>query len=160
MLQRVQSLFLGVTGICMILMVFFPIWSKTDSEGSSMYLLFAIGEISRDLVSGQDTASYLPAGIIAGLALIAAGIAFFEIFQFRNRLLQIKIGALNSVIMGLSLGLAIYLVTQLDKEIMPGIPGVFHMGFYLPAVAMFSNVVANRFIKRDEKIVRDADRMR
>ncbi len=160
MLQRVQSLFLAITGICMIVMVFFPLWSKTNTTGSESFVFSSMGVYIVQMETGERTMEYSPYIAISILAMISAGIAFFEIFQFRNRLTQIKIGALNSVVMGITLGLSIYFITQFDKEIMPMVAGVFHAGFYLPAVAMFSNVVANRFIKRDEKTVRDADRMR
>jgi hypothetical protein len=34
------------------------------------------------------------------------------------------------------------------------------MGLYLPIAAMICNILANRFIRRDENLVRSADRMR
>ncbi|HOO10052.1 MAG TPA: DUF4293 family protein [Cyclobacteriaceae bacterium] len=34
------------------------------------------------------------------------------------------------------------------------------MALFLPIVAMVSNMVANRFIRKDEKLVRDSDRLR
>ena len=160
MLQRVQSLFLALTGICMIIMVFWPIWSKTNPEGTEQFYFSALGIYTIQLGTGEMTQEYSPYITISILAFISAGIAIFEIFQYRNRLTQMKIGALNSVVMGVALGMAVYFVNDFDQTIMPGVKGVFYPGFYLPAVALLSNVVANRFIKRDEKIVRNADRMR
>ncbi len=110
--------------------------------------------------TGERSIKYFPYAAIGLLAFISAGVAIFEVFQYQDRLRQIKIGAMNSLIMGVCLGATIYFVTELDKEILPFSKGVFHAGFYLPAAGMLSNVVANRFIKRDEKIVRDSDRMR
>jgi hypothetical protein len=36
----------------------------------------------------------------------------------------------------------------------------YEMGFFLVIIAMICNILANRFIRRDEKLVRSADRMR
>jgi hypothetical protein len=40
------------------------------------------------------------------------------------------------------------------------IKGEYGYAMWLPAIAMLSNLVANRFIRKDEKLVRDADRLR
>jgi hypothetical protein len=41
-----------------------------------------------------------------------------------------------------------------------GIEGIFGIGFWAAFVSLFSNWVANRMIRRDEKLVKSADRMR
>jgi Domain of unknown function (DUF4293) len=160
MLQRAQSLFLALSGCFMITMVFFPFWSKTDLDTGSKFFFSSLGTTMKSGAGEVLEIQYFPYLIIGILGLMSAGIAFFELFQYGNRLLQIKIGAINSLFMGISLGGAIYFITQFDKEIFPYSPGSFHEGFYLPAAAMLSNVIANRLIKRDEKIVKNADRMR
>ncbi|NJN43252.1 MAG: DUF4293 domain-containing protein [Flammeovirgaceae bacterium] len=40
------------------------------------------------------------------------------------------------------------------------LPGEYGLAFWLPAVAMVSNLIANRFIRKDEKLVRDSERIR
>jgi hypothetical protein len=36
----------------------------------------------------------------------------------------------------------------------------YEIGFFLVIIAMICNILANRFIRRDENLVRSADRMR
>jgi len=144
----------------MIGMVFFPFWSKKDLDSGSQFFFSSLGISTKNAVGEVLEIHYFPYLIIGILGLVSSGIAFYELFQYRNRLLQIKIGAINSLFMGIALGLAIYFIIQFDKEIFPYSSGSFHEGFYLPAAAMLSNVIANRLIKRDEKTVKNSERMR
>ena len=41
-----------------------------------------------------------------------------------------------------------------------GPDGVFLLGFFMIPVAMIANTMANRFIRKDEKLVRSVDRIR
>jgi hypothetical protein len=81
-----------------------------------------------------------------------------EIGKFENRLLQLKLGALNSILMAATIGSGVYFATRLIRT--NQLAGDYGLGLWLPAVAMISNVIANRFIRRDEKLVRDSDRLR
>ena len=154
MWQRKQTIFLGFTAICMVLMILFPVWRASDSEVER--ILFPLqytvktGEL-REVV-------YFPYALCAILAIAAATLAIIEIGKFENRLLQIKLGALNSLVMAGSLGSAVYFAVQLIKTNQVG--GHYELGMWLPAIAMVSNLVANRFIRKDEKLVRDSDRIR
>ncbi len=154
MWQRKQTIFLAVTGACMVLMTFFPAWvSELDGirhELSPFYY-------SRT-EAGIDTFAYYPYCISAILAIAAATIAFLEIGKFENRMTQIKMGALNSLVMAGSITALVIFATQLIKSTQ--VSGHYGLALWLPAGAMISNMIANRFIRRDEKLVRDADRIR
>lgn len=94
--------------------------------------------------------------VVAGLTSLAALLAIIEIGLYKNRVLQMKIGALNSVLMTVALGFMTYFVLQLQKEL----SGSFGLGIFILAVAMVANVLARRFINKDEKLVRSVDRIR
>ncbi|HQQ82013.1 MAG TPA: DUF4293 domain-containing protein [Cyclobacteriaceae bacterium] len=154
MWQRKQTIFLGITAGCSILMIFFPIWTATD-DGTykvfyPLYLLTRTGSM--------DTATYFPYVWCGTLAVAAATLAIIEIGKFENRLLQLKMGALNSLVMTGALGVAVYFSNGLITS--NPTPGSYGLGLYLPAVAMISNLIANRFIRSDEKLVRDSERIR
>ncbi len=85
-------------------------------------------------------------------------IAVIEIGKFENRLLQLKLAALNSLLMAGAIGSSVYFATRLIKA--NQLAGEYGLGLWLPAVAMISNMIANRFIRKDEKLVRDSDRIR
>ncbi len=159
MLQRVQSLLLLGVAICMILILFFPIWEEQSASQTQETTLDAY---TLALISSEGTSSQIQQEdntiVIAVLAVVAAITAFYEIFRFRNRLTQMKLGALNNLIMLGSLGACWYYSFE-GEAYLPG-RGDYEIGFFLPAIAIMLNIFANRFIRRDEKLVRSVDRLR
>lgn len=144
----------------MLLMLFFPIWVKGDPEGE-MVILNAFN-LSFEDHSGliKEVISTKSVIYISIVALISAGISLFSIFQYKNRLTQMKLGLLNSVVVILVVAGAFYAMTKGKAMVSPTDPENFKLGFMLPVIALLFNSMANRFIKRDEKLVRDSDRMR
>jgi len=60
-----------------------------------------------------------------------------------------------------TLGLAVFFVNEGNALVGGPEDGAdFGIGFFLPVVALVLNALANRFIQRDERLVRDADRLR
>lgn len=158
MIQRIQSIFLLVVVLSMLASVFFPIWQKqnpkTEEQTTLTFLEFKY-EKEKKPVKTEGT-YYL--AILAGIVIFAAT---YSIFRFDNRLTQMKIGLFNSLLLSVILVANVYIVTSKgDPSIAEPISGNYGMGFFLPIVAIFANLLANRFIRSDEKLVRSADRMR
>ncbi|WP_425393101.1 DUF4293 domain-containing protein [Ekhidna sp.] len=167
MLQRVQTIFMTIAAIAMILMLFFPIWEKSDSNFEAEKREYAImdafqlryeqhitetGEVQ--LLGTQDT-FWISAG-----AIVAALVMFFSISKYKNRMTQVKLNALFSLITaGVLVGSYVYIM-KANQLFDPEAQGTFLIGFYLPIVAMLNNFLANRFIRKDEALVRSADRIR
>ncbi|MCV9387162.1 DUF4293 domain-containing protein [Reichenbachiella ulvae] len=163
MIQRIQSVFLLFTAISLVVLVFYPLWNKVDAEKSEVLTLTALEmtHVKVDIDTGEEQViAQKPTYYIAAVALLAACVALFSIFKFNNRLLQIKLGALNSLLMAIALGLAVYLIFQGEKQILPMEQGNYLFGFYMFVSAMMFNALANRFIRKDEQLVRSADRLR
>ena len=160
MLQRIQSVFLAMVAILMATCTALNYWRKFTADGEAKVYLSPIGKATITSESSGMIMEYFPYTAVAVLALIACGIAIYEITQFKNRLLQLKLGALNSVFMGATLVLMIYFITQNEEMVDAAYKGNYMISFYFPAGAMLFNIIANRFIRKDEKLVRSADRMR
>ncbi len=159
MIQRVQSLFLLGVAFSLAASLFFPIWEKQDTNNGSGVILEAFYAETHSV--GQPvTREYFPTAILAIVALVAISLAVIEIFQFRNRLNQIKLGAVNSLVMAGFLGIAIYFTFRLEEMVpVPG-EGTYEFGLYLPAIALICNLLANRYIRKDDSLVRSVDRIR
>lgn len=161
MLQRVQSIFLLGVAICMGFLLIVNIWEETLTEQKKVLVLdaYAIESVSLSSETGEpmQEQSTWP---IAVLATLATATSFFEIFRYRNRLLQIKLGLLNSLLIGGTLAAIVYFSFEGEELSANTIQGDYEIGLYLPAIAMFLNLLANRFIRRDEQLVRSADRLR
>ncbi|SEJ55244.1 protein of unknown function [Dyadobacter koreensis] len=158
MLQRIQSIFLAITVIGMGVFVSFPVWTKIAVGGEQQASLTAL-KLTHQLnpvQSNVDSVLYL---LI--LAIVIAGVAAFALIKFRNRVLQSALCAVNSILMSTLLGLVVYLTFYKAAKLFdPQIPGDYTIGFYGLVAAMLANVMANRYIRKDEKTVQQSNRLR
>lgn len=143
MIQRLQSIFLLLaSGSCFGLF-------GTDAADTPAVVptstLFADG--SFDVF---DNPILIGAFALAGLLLLV------NIFLFNNRTLQMKIasGAIAIVLFGVGAGLYYFFNDSANATATPDI------GIVLPVLAVVFTLLANRYIKADEKLVRSADRLR
>jgi glucan phosphoethanolaminetransferase (alkaline phosphatase superfamily) len=153
MWQRIQTLFLVLVVISMVVSFFLPIWKIVDA-GKEMQLYplhFSIIE------NGEKTTQYFPFSITAILLAAAATIAIMEIRRFDNRMTQVKLGTLNSLILAGALGSTVYFYNQVTGQYGYG---QFGLSIWIPFIGVACNWLAIRFIRKDEKIVRDSDRIR
>ncbi|RAK64560.1 DUF4293 domain-containing protein [Hymenobacter edaphi] len=156
MIQRIQSVFLLLLAICMVCVLFLPIWAKTDPQTNQTVTLTAT-----HLTSTNPAQAPLATYAIAALAAISALVALAEIFQYQKRMTQLMLGSLNLLLISATIGACWYYVTQVGEQMVNvKMPGTFEAGFYLPTLALLLNLLANRFIRRDEKLVRSMDRLR
>ncbi|SKC76877.1 DUF4293 domain-containing protein [Ohtaekwangia koreensis] len=154
MWQRIQTVFLAIAIVSLVAAIFLPIWVFQDPSGKSHELYALHYSI---IENGARNTTYFPYSITAILLIAAATLAFLEIRKFKDRITQIKMGALNSLIIAIAMCAAVYFGTTMIKTFQGGKYG---FGLWLPAIAVVCNWVAIRFIKRDEKLVRDSDRLR
>lgn len=97
--------------------------------------------------------------VIAVLALLAV-IPMGAILRFKNRKLQMKLMRLNMILALGFIGLAVFYIDRSqtligeETDILPSI------WFYSSALPILFSFLANRFIKKDEDLVKAADRLR
>lgn len=157
MWQRIQTVFLAIAVLSLIASIFLPIWMM--HEGETQQVLFALYHGTKSPgESGQMTVqNYIPYCLTAILLVASITIAIIEITKFKDRILQIKLGTLNALLLAGGLGSAVYFATEMVKT---HNGGQYGFGLWLPGVAVICNWLAMRFIRRDEKLVRDSDRLR
>ena len=154
MIQRIQTIFLLVVVAALITFNFFPYWESQPNEDGASHVLMPYAYL---VLEGEaSTPAFGLFSVVAGLSILAAVIGIIEIFQFKNRMTQMKIGALNSVIMTAVLGLMTYFVLDIQKSF----AGSFGTGLFILAIAMIFNIMARRAIQKDEKLVKSMDRLR
>ncbi len=154
MIQRIQTLFLGLVAFVMTLNLFSTIWKADTAEKSLLLTPFFLFEKTID---GEKHNGVI---YIALLIILIIGISIFSMTRFKNRPLQLKLGLGNSVLLCLVVG-AFYLVIGKAKTMIAA-DAVAHFdpGFYLPLIAIVLNILANRYIKKDEDLVKSVDRLR
>ncbi len=157
MIQRIQSVFLLLLALAMLSVLALPLWHKIDGLTGQELTLTAFGFQAKGL---QLPAATGLAWVIGLLAAASAAVAVFEIFQFRNRGRQLLLGSVNLLLITATLGAAFYFSNKGEQLLNLKLEGQAQMGFYLPTLALLLNLLANRFIRRDEQLVRSMDRLR
>jgi len=143
MLQRIQTLFLILALLVSAALIFiFPLWFMGKTVFTAM-----------DTISSSNL-FIKPIGI---LFILSAILSFTAIFQYNNRKFQMALVRLNILINFLLLGLIVYQVQNLSGETVVSEKGI---GSFLPIITIFLLVFANRFIKKDEDLVKSVDRLR
>lgn len=158
MIQRVQTVFLALLAIAMVVMVFMPIWVKESAELGDSIVLDTMGMIYYD---GSEIKEQTNTMYIAALALVISIIAVASIFSYKTRMKQIRLNLLNAFLLFILAGINAYWIFYEGKSLFdPNDIGQLGIGFYLPLVALILNSLANRFIMRDERLVKSVDRLR
>lgn len=157
MIQRVQSIFLALAAIAMFAMIFSPIWGKEDAEKTQLVVLNAT---TLTYTKGKEVVQENNTIYLTILAFLSACVAAGSLFSYKNRMMQMKLNLANSVLLLITVVLMALNLWSSQKIFDPVNPGAFKIGFFLPIVALFFNSLANRFIRKDEKLVRSVDRLR
>ncbi|MEM0940590.1 MAG: DUF4293 domain-containing protein [Bacteroidota bacterium] len=167
MLQRIQTIFMTLAATAMILVLFFPIWEKSDQDfedENREYAIMNAFELRYELRNKENEPTELLGSqstlLISIGAVLSALVMLFSITRYKNRKTQVKLNALFSLLSAATfVGIYLY-ISKANALFNPEIFGTFLIGFYLPMVAMLNNFIANRFIRKDEALVRSADRIR
>jgi Domain of unknown function (DUF4293) len=158
MLQRIQTLLLAVVAIAMLAVTALPMWEKSSAALNEKVMLTSF---ALEYFRGTASVSNANTMVIVILAIISACIATFSITQYKKRMLQMTLGLINSIIIAIILGYTFYQVFKIGIPMFePQNQGAYGAGFFAAVLAMLCNMIANRFIRRDEMLVKSADRMR
>ena len=158
MIQRLQSLFLFLASGA-IASLFSPVMALGK-------VIHGQAAAPSPLADGQFTVSDDVS--LMGIAAFAALIFFVAIFLYKNRSLQATITQIGNLLSG---GLLAYGYFLFSKAI-PSVSAVnidattqateigYSFGIGAPILAMVLSLLAIRYIRKDEAIVRSADRLR
>ena len=151
MIQRIQTVYLLLVAVLMGITAISPLLLLNTSEGGLLDLC------SCGIYNGKTLVK--PIYGIVSMAGISVLLVFLNIFLFKKRKLQTKVGHLTSLlIISFYITVAAYFsaFTSANGAAFSGI----HYGILLPVAALVLNVLAICKIKSDEKLVRSLDRIR
>ena len=154
MIQRIQSIFLFVAFILGVLAFFFPIANFSYDENWIVLKLLGVENFSVQEIEINT----LPLMIIMGLISL---IAFITIFIYKNRIAQIRILRFGVLLNVVYLALLFFFYVP-DIEEVTGATAdyITEAGIYFPIAILILFLLASRFIMKDEKLIRSADRIR
>ncbi|RZL33641.1 MAG: DUF4293 family protein [Pedobacter sp.] len=155
MIQRVQSIWLFLAAIALILMFFLPIATKNiGGSESEIYTNGLYRTVTGKSGTGLMINTFLPL-LITNIAV--AVMCLMNIFNFRKRSLQKRIIIFTIAAIG---GFAFW-CSIFAKQLPGGIEGAsFGVGAYMPALAILFCVLAIFGINKDERLIRSAERLR
>lgn len=148
MIQRKQSLFLLAVVIIAIILFFLPFQKLTTPENTWAICLMPG-------CSAEKITSHIYFPMILNAIVLVLSIA--TLFLYKNRVLQFKLSNLlvlfNVMILSLFFLLDFTIIEQ-------GTIISYQFGSFLPVVSTIFAYLASHFIKKDEQLVRNADRIR
>ncbi len=153
MIQRIQTVYLFLVFLFAALVFFFPLSIIVAENQTITIKMFELIGVEQ----GQDFSNPILIGIFDSLL---AFVALVTIFQFKNRKFQIK---LNLVSMLLNIGLLIsifYVSDSIAGKFGDNLMPDYQFAAYFPMGSLVFIILANRSIRKDEALVKKADRLR
>jgi len=136
MIQRIQSIYLIIAFIVTGALPFvFPLWKVADAV--PFYFMSDI--------------------VYTALFGLSTSLSLLSLLSFKKRQNQFVMNRLNMILNLILLGLFVYRTLNVSGETAVSEKGI---GMFLPIVAIFLLVLANRAIKKDEDLVKSVDRLR
>lgn len=150
MIQRKQTLFLLAVAIINIIQYFIPfVYITLSNDGGTYGLSFFAGCGP----SIRNSNGIYPQ-IISICSLI---LSIITIFLYKNRVLQYKLANILALLNVFITGL-FFLLSYTKPEVLGTIS--YSFGAFLPIIGAVFAFLAAHFIKKDEQLVRSADRIR
>jgi peptidoglycan/LPS O-acetylase OafA/YrhL len=153
MLQRVQTIYLLIASIALLLTIWLPFAGFQFGETTVVFSIFGVSSSAATL---EEISSWIPYYLVIGLSL---GLMLFSISQYKNRKRQLNLGKINYLLL-----LLIIVLLFLDAESIGEKLKIerieYGLGMYLPVIALAFTFLANRSIKKDEDLVKSVDRLR
>ncbi len=161
MIQRIQSLLLFVAAVISVVVCFINV-GHIDLNSETYYQFDAF--TLKQLDANNQLVAVMHTTYIAILWLASAILSLVTIFLYKNRPLQVKLNGVNMLVMLAALVVMLYvypnLVFEKQEWFMEGMMVNFNYWISLSLIPAVCLVIANNAIKRDEKKVRAADRLR
>jgi hypothetical protein len=152
MWQRAQTVYLALIVIVLSLTLVFPFATFPLGDANVEFNLFGLAKNTKEVTT------WFPFYITIALAI---GLSLFSLIQFKNRKRQLKLGTVNYLLIILTLVMVFW-----DTYTISGNMGIKEadvsngIGLFLVVAALPLNLLANRSIKADEKLVKSMDRLR
>ena len=158
MLQRIQSVYLAIVAIASAMLFFFPLANYyNDLHGN--YKFFIYGIRCMDPEPQVQFSKFFTFPLVF-LAVASFVFAVAAIFLYKNRFLQIRICAFN-MITNIVLIMVIFFFYATRIQTMTHIePDYDYIGMILPLISIVFLILSNRAIRKDQALVKSADRLR
>ncbi|MCC7503804.1 MAG: DUF4293 domain-containing protein [Saprospiraceae bacterium] len=150
MIQRIQTVYLLLGVLCLGAQFITPYFSVPIDIDSLRVPVVADGKYD---ILDRPWLLYI-SGFSALMAIVA-------IFMFRNRVVQSRftsVGIFSASVLSLYMASQFYPIATEAGAVMSDLK--YRLGFFMPFTAAFMMWLANRAIRRDQMMIKSADRLR
>ncbi|MBE0639823.1 MAG: DUF4293 domain-containing protein [Bacteroidales bacterium] len=160
MLQRIQTVYMLVVVVSGILLFFLPLATYFSELGYFRFFLYGVEDLVRDPFGAEKSVLFpvwfgLPLSIVQALIVL---LAVYTIFQYKKRVLQIRLNRLNIFLHVILIGGIFFFSTIIESKV--SARPDYGIGNILPLISIIMLFLASHFIRKDEKLIRSADRLR
>ena len=147
MIQRIQSVYLAIAIVCMALLFIFPFSTYSGLEYNAM-----------GYNNGLSVSSLYPLYINAAFSILLSVLA---IFSFKKRKRQTILTRINFFVVLTLVAVMFWDFNSIEKATGSTKEDItYGVGMFLPIVTLITLLMANRFIAKDEKLIKSMDRIR
>ena len=166
MIQRIQSLWLLLASLSCFLLFFSPVATfmpnpECDINAKELIFKFFAYRLDYELPFSEILdglyAPFLQWTVVV-VVLVCILTPFFAIFMYKSRMRQMQLSRLT-ILLNIALTVSFFLLSDFFAEGKCVIVR-YSVGIYVPIAAVVFLLLAIRFIKKDDKLVRSADRIR
>jgi small-conductance mechanosensitive channel len=145
MIQRIQTIFLFLAAACFLTLFAFP---------------FGISDVPETGMLADSRYDVYDHILLIILTVLGSLVALIAIFLYRNRRRQMTFGIIG-IIAAILIPILVILLFASEAGSMQATSKVEEqIGLFMPLGALIFLLLANRFIKKDEKLVKSMDRLR
>jgi hypothetical protein len=158
MFQRIQTLFMFFALVASVLVFFFPLVSYLSDFYYYKLYICHLKAMTPD--ADKLFGSFFTVPLII-INLLVIGLIGTAIFLYKNRLRQVQMLKMAFFLEIILIALIFFYnapAIQHKIQVSPDYTG--EVGIYLPLITLIFIFLANRFIIKDEKMVKSADRIR
>lgn len=158
MIQRIQTVFLLIAFICAVALFFFPLAGIYGDTSTYLFYIYKFQNMVPGEASAFNNMAVIP---LAAINAVVAILALVAIFTFKKRMLQMRLVRF-AIFLDIILVALIFFIYAgiIERTIFVTPDYMSEAGIYFPLVALIFLILANRYIQRDERMVRSIDRLR
>lgn len=153
MIQRIQTIYLLISIICLSIVSFNTVFFTGIIENGKVILT---GNSMDTIMSNNDEDKY--SNIHLYIVFIAIGlISILTIFSYKNLKKQLQFARVNAflyLLASIILTILVYFLAKGSKSIEIG------LGFYILQIGLITSMLATRSIKKDKSLIESVDRLR
>lgn len=162
MIQRIQSLFLLIAAIIPIVLLFLPIGYVNTQDTQYLFNSIVLK------INVPDGHAVIRLYYVALCLVICTALSLIALLSYKNRVRQTQIVSINMIVYLVTLMVMLWIcpdlvfkkyftIINMDYDFQFAHKAVLLILIFVEAICLF---LANKFIKKDEALVRAADRLR